>query len=82
MGRGFGAAFLEMTWLAAMPVAPLRVRDAAMRAGRVVSAAPFFVVFGEVFRIRGGSVENDHPEVLMTCQLQSVPQRWKDTQKV
>jgi len=29
-----------------------------------------------------GSVENDHPEVLLTCQLQSVPQRWKDTQKV
>jgi hypothetical protein len=28
------------------------------------------------------SVENDHPEVLLTCQLQSVPQRWKDTQKV
>ncbi len=28
------------------------------------------------------SVEEDHPEVCVTCQLQSVPQRWRDTQKV
>ncbi len=32
--------------------------------------------------VHWGSVMIDHPEVLMTCQLQSVPQRCRDTQKV
>ena len=59
-----------------------RVAVQGGRRGGVSDSAWHACRRGEAVLLAQRSVEDDHPEVLMTCQLQSVPQRWKDTQKV